>query len=40
MNIKRFHLNNIQIIEAAILNNKLNLVLRLLYRLKDELTFK
>jgi len=37
--IKRFHLNYIQIFEASILNNKLNLVLRLLYRLKDELTF-
>ena len=37
--IDRFHLTNMQIIEAAILNKKLNLVLRLLFRLKDEITF-
>jgi ankyrin repeat protein len=37
--IDRFHLNYIQILEGAILNNKLNLVLRLLFRLKDEFTF-
>ncbi|CAF3484731.1 unnamed protein product [Rotaria sordida] len=35
--IDRFHLTYIQIIEAAILNNKLNLVHRLLLRLKDEI---
>ena len=37
--VTRFHLNYTQIIEGAVLNNKLNLVLRLLYRLKDEITF-
>ena len=37
--VDRFHLNYTQIIEGAILNNKLNLVLRLLFRLKDECTF-
>lgn len=37
--VDRFHLNYTQIIEGAILNNKLNLVLRLLYRLKDEFSF-
>jgi ankyrin repeat protein len=36
--VNRFHSNYMQIIEAAILNNKLNLVLRLLFRLKDEFT--
>ncbi|CAF5184135.1 unnamed protein product, partial [Rotaria magnacalcarata] len=35
--IDRFHLTYIQIIEAAIINNKLNLVHRLLLRLKDEI---
>ncbi|CAF0960955.1 unnamed protein product [Adineta ricciae] len=34
--ISRFHLTYIQIIETAIANDKLNLVLRLLLRLKDE----
>ncbi len=34
--LERFHLNYIQILEAAILNNKLNLVLRLLLRIKDK----
>jgi ankyrin repeat protein len=34
--LERFHLSYIQILEAAILNNKLNLVLRLLLRLKDK----
>ncbi|CAF3964350.1 unnamed protein product [Rotaria sp. Silwood2] len=38
--IDRFHLNYIQIIEAAILNNKLNLVHRLLLRLKDEFSIQ
>jgi len=37
--VDRFHLNYLQIIETAILNNKLNLVLRLLLRLKDEIIF-
>ncbi|CAF0916058.1 unnamed protein product [Rotaria sp. Silwood1] len=37
--IDRFHLSYIQIIEAAVLNNKLNLVHRLLLRLKDEISF-
>jgi hypothetical protein len=37
--IDRFHLNYIQIIEGAILTKKLNLVLRLLFRLKDEFNF-
>jgi ankyrin repeat protein len=37
--VDRFHLNYMQIIEAAILNNKLNLVLRLLSSLKDKITF-
>ncbi|CAF0863254.1 unnamed protein product [Adineta ricciae] len=36
--LERYHLAYIQVIEAAILNNKLNLVLRLLLRLKDKLT--
>jgi ankyrin repeat protein len=34
--LERFHLTYIEIIEAAILNNKLNLVLRLLLRIKDK----
>ncbi|CAF3379069.1 unnamed protein product [Rotaria sp. Silwood1] len=34
--LERFHLSSIQILEAAILNNKLNLVLRLLLRIKDK----
>jgi ankyrin repeat protein len=34
--LERFHLSYIQILEAAILNNKLNLVLRLLLRMKDK----
>jgi len=34
--IEHFHLTYIEIIEAAILNNKLNLVLRLLLRIKDK----
>jgi ankyrin repeat protein len=34
--LERFHLNYIQILEAAVLNNKLNLVLRLLLRIKDK----
>ena len=33
---ERFHLTYIQILEAAILNNKLNLVLRLLNRIKEK----
>ncbi|CAF3795485.1 unnamed protein product [Adineta steineri] len=37
--IDHFHLTYLQIIETAILNNKLNLVLRLLLRLKDEINF-
>lgn len=35
--IDRFHLSYIQIIETAVLNKKLNLVLRLLLRVKDEM---
>lgn len=38
--MNRFHLTYIQIIEAAVLNNKLNLVYRLLLRLKDEVTIE
>ncbi|CAF4358739.1 unnamed protein product, partial [Rotaria sp. Silwood2] len=34
--LERFHLSLIQILEAAILDNKLNLVLRLLLRIKDK----
>ncbi|CAF1193546.1 unnamed protein product [Rotaria sordida] len=34
--VERFHLSIIQILEAAILNNKLNLVLRLLSRIKEK----
>ncbi|CAF3862176.1 unnamed protein product [Adineta steineri] len=34
--LERFHLSYIQVLEAAILKNKLNLVLRLLSRLKDK----
>ena len=34
--LERFHLSYIQVLEAAILNNKLNLVLRLLLRIKDK----
>ncbi|UJR15954.1 hypothetical protein I4U23_002874 [Adineta vaga] len=34
--LEHYHLHHLQIFEAAILNNKLNLLLRLLLRLKDK----
>ena len=38
--LERFHLTHIEIIEAAILNSKLNLVLRLLSRIKDKTIYQ